>query len=141
MLETKLPSLLSQYISNLSLERHDIGSEIINKPPNTNVTGDYKVQNLETPTPKIVIALKVEISYEEQLALMLKIEYVANVNTQEAPPSEINTFLYLEYPPILLTEIRQIVANLTEVSGLHKVLIDPWGVSREIIKEIEKGDS
>lgn len=130
------PSIISQYINNLSVERYDIGNNL-NSEPEVNISGNYDIENLDTQIPKIIIDVKLEVSYESSKALALELNYIANVNIKDVNPSDVNVFLYLEYPPILLLEIRNIISTITESSSIHRVVIDPWGLSRTIIDEMK----
>lgn len=141
MSEQKIPSILEQYITHLSFDKLvDIDINTKN-PPKVNVSGNYEASELDSDISKVIIDLKVLINYEEKEAFLLKLQYVAFVEINDVEVRELNIFLYLELPPMLFMELREIVANLTEKAGIHKILIDPWDLSRQFANGIGEMDA
>lgn len=139
MTQEKTPKIISQYINSISMERYDIDNNDLS--PNIDISGDLEVQGLSTDTPKIIIDLSIQISYKSQQAMSLTLQYIGVIKKMGADIPTLNSFLYLEYPPILLMELRQIVANITSAAGIHQVLIDPWDWSRQFAKQLEANNN
>ena len=49
-------------------------------------------------------------------------------------------WLILEYPPVILTDARRLIADLTAETGLVRLTIDPWDFVRQFLAQITKNE-
>ena len=67
---------------------------------------------------------------------MLTVEYRSLIDPDGLNEDETSVFVNLEYPPIVLTDIRKLISDLTAETGLVRVVIDPWDFVRQTLSQI-----
>ncbi|PCJ29280.1 MAG: hypothetical protein COA94_01960 [Rickettsiales bacterium] len=136
MTQAQIPQILSQHLNTLSLERN-VAAFDDSLTPNIDISGDYNTEAIDTSKWEVTVDLRVEMSYKNGLALSIKLQYVATIDATDVSDADLDIFLYLEYPPMLLLELRKVVADTTMAAGVHQVMLDPWDLSRQFAAELE----
>jgi|JFJP01.1.fsa_nt_gi preprotein translocase subunit SecB len=137
---TKPVKVVKQYLNKVVLERYN-NKNIENIIPETDVTGDYILEEQENGTFVVKTQVNIECSDKQNKLFKLDIEYEAIIDRGSLTDDELNVFINLEYPPVVLTDARKLIADLTSEMGIIRLTIDPWDFVKQFLAKINQNEN
>jgi preprotein translocase subunit SecB len=128
--------VIEQYLSNVSLTRFKAVKLTQDVYPETTVAGDYALEENKDGTFLAKIQVDVHCVHAEEKLLQLHLQYEAIIDRGDLSDEEFNIFINLEYPPVVLTDARKLISDLTAETGVLRITIDPWDFVRQFLTRI-----